>query len=1167
MASSPYFSGDNRTRKPFAKKKKSAQQTLVSAFFSKKKDAPPPIKSRSTSSEATEPTLKETSETSTTTTKTTTTTTIEQQSTNGSKRPRKQSNEAEISKKMRTESPNSKETSPQLPKEPLENKPHAPKQLSKPTRQTLELISSQRQEKFAYKTPRSTLGQPQNQQQEQEQEHESEEQIAFKKARHDMFYAKLHKPGAIEVIKRKGAVETTTQQDNEVAEDADLDDTLDIDNSHKDYLSKFANKSTNKKSTTKKKLTPMNQQYVDLKSQHKDIILFIEIGYKYYLFGEDAQIASKELKIFFKAGKLTLDENDPQDAKYPTYAYTTILSTTIERNIKRLVDKGYKVGIVKQIETAAQKAYGKNKSAPFERKLTQVYTKSTMVDFFDMSKPSAPSEDGKTGYLMAITEAPNPPDSHSDNQHIGIVAVQALTGEIIYDDFIDSSVMHSELETRLLHLQPSEILVVGEVNKTTKKLLKQLAVSKSLSFEPRIETVKQLDINSSDDYINGFYNKKAIECNDDKVDDLLGQKLDLVDTFPGLVRICLAALMSYLKDFGLDVVFDLTHNFSPFNTKTHMHLNGNTITSLELFQNQTNFKVQGSLFHLLDYTRTPFGKRKLKQWISKPLIDRKMIENRIEAVNELRNQNSAGVGIIISSLNSLCDLERCLINIYYKRVSPRNLYYFLNNLRRVSDVFKTNPDSFDLTSEYLKNIFTTLPLAYDIVTEFLAEIDSDNATKDQKTDFFIENKPIYEDVSEKRVELIMVKERIAQYLEDEKKKLKIKSLKYIAVAGTPYYLNVARSEASKVPENWQKYSQTSAAGRYRSPELNDMVQEFNFLNDTIKMMSRTLFDQFLDRINVHYSTFRNVIHAIGDLDCYVSLLSIATLPHFVRPKFVDYACCNINQGRHPMVEYSALNNDKYTYVANNTKMTYDHDRAVIITGPNMGGKSSYVRQVALICIMAQIGCYVPADSAKLGIVDAVFTRMGAYDNMQAGESTFQVELKECSDILASATNRSLVLLDEIGRGTGTMDGVAIAHAVLEYFINTVKCLTLFVTHYPSLAELEERYTGVSNYHMGFLEEPNPNVPGESKIIFLYTLVRGVAHNSYGLNVARLAEIPESIIASAKKMADHLKEEVTLRQDLCLSTDMARFICECKDTQKQKFSDDDWKVVYRLFSNV
>lgn len=1040
---------------------RTAQQKLVSAYFTKKPDAPKAASS--------EPALKRTL----------------------SSTPDPEDPESS-NKKQKTQ-----DSAEDAAKEPIKNVPHPPKTLSKPDPKTLQLLSSQRQKKFSY----SRLA--------NDEISLTQEQIEQKQTRHQEFYDKLHKPGSIEQIIRRSKPanmadpEANDEDPDETGDGADSQDAEDCEA----VLTKRGGKKAapKKKAPVKKpKLTPMNQQYVDLKKQHPDIILLVETGYKHKVFGMDAKIVSQELGIFLKAGKLTLDENDPQDAKYLDYAYTTFLSTRLNINIERLVEKGHKVGVVEQMETAAIKAHGKNKSAPFERKLTHVYTKGTMLDLFETRHQQGRFDNQKAGYLMAITQGTSSSSSApTDNEHIGIVAVQASTGDIMYDDFVDSSVMHTELETRLLHIQPSEILIVGDINDTTKKLLKQLAVSKALSSEPRIEKVKKLAPDAATNFVASFYNKKAHEDAEktNTIDnDMLGQKLDMIDTLSDNVRICLAALMTYLKEFGLDVVFDLTNNFSAFSSQTHMHLNGNTIMSLELFQNLTNFKAEGSLFHVLDYTRTPFGQRQLRKWIARPLIDRTAIEARIEAVRELKAGFTNQLGNLIKMMTSISDLEKALISVYYHRTTRKQLYYFLTHMQCISKVIYEDETAFQFESKSLNTIFSVIPRVYERTVEFLAEISEKHAKENDKMEFFLDSDDgDYEEISEKREEAAQTEDRIQEYLLAQKRELKMTTLKYETVSGTPYYLSVGHREASKIPESWLKHSKTVKEGRYRSTELNELVKNLNYLHDTIAALSEELFHKFLDRINVHYDLFRSVIHALADLDCYLSLAAIAAQKNYVCPEFVDYSCCNIKQGRHPVVEQGMLSRGGYSYVPNDTDMAYDHNRALIVTGPNMGGKSSYVRQIALTCIMAQIGSHVPAESATLSIVDAVYTRMGANDNIMAGESTFQVELKECSDILRSATSRSLVLLDEIGRGTGTMDGVAIAHAVLETFIRDICALTLFVTHYPLLARLADKYGGgiVGNYHMGFLEEPNDKVPGESKVVFLYNLVKGVAHNSYG----------------------------------------------------------------------
>lgn len=402
-----------------------------------------------------------------------------------------------------------------------------------------------------------------------------------------------------------------------------------------------------------------------------------------------------------------------------------------------------------------------------------------------------------------------------------------------------------------------------------------------------------------------------------------------------------------------------------------------------------------------------------------------------------------------------------------------------------------------------------------------------------------------------------------------KKESQLSYLKYSSVAGVSYQIEVNKRDLKKVPHDWIKLSQTKMVSRFRSPEVIRLVQELDKCKEELDLACDEAFKDFLAQVvgNGNYERFRMIVQALAELDCLMSLAATSSQPHYVRAEYVDRPCLEITQGRHPMVEQVLLDG----YVANDSHLSADAERALIITGPNMGGKSSYVRQLALIAIMAQVGSYVPADRARLGTFDAVYTRMGAYDNIMSGESTFKVELKECADIMKNATERSLVILDEIGRGTGTMDGVAIAYAVLAHFIEDIKALTLFVTHYPSLAAFEHAFPGtVRNYHMGFIEsKPDDNddeaaATGNSEITFLYTLDPGIAHKSYGLNVARLAGIPDSILTSARVKSSELERLVA---DRGVPAFMAEMVRKALDPAEQPGTELTSEQVERLRASI
>lgn len=582
------------------------------------------------------------------------------------------------------------------------------------------LLAAQRKLKFNYRALDGQVNPFANQEQPTQNEQKAKTEL------HAKFLAKLGKPGSIEAIKRgryeSGRLAEEGQDDDEVDQaDHDSDDE---ESSLLGNLKKKLSRKTTAAKPAKKKLTPLEQQYVDLKRANPNVLLVVEVGYKYRFFGEDARIASKELSMFLVPGRMSIEEGDPRDAMYSKFASMSFPVQRIKVHVKRLVDRGYKVGVVKQMETAALKAAGDNRNAPFERKLTHLYTKGTYIEDFEGSGSGGQFAD-KNGaqYLLAICE-----EGAANGTNIGIVAVETSTGDVIYDSFADT-VMLTELETRLLHIQPCEILLVGEISSSTRKLLLQLSKSQVLNTEPRIEVAERLSATDASTFLGDFYLGSIS-------DDRTAQKLDFISAFSDSVKACLASLVTYLTSFKLEHVFDLTKNFTPFSSKAHMFLNGNTITSLEIFQNQTDYKTKGSLFWVMDHTRTPFGQRLLKKWIANPLLDREAIELRVAAVTELRTGFNEPIQKILNVMRSLPDLEKGLIRIYFERCSRKDVFYVLQNLKNIGTCFSPGHD-FGFESEILNNLFEQLSACADTTQQFLSEISKEAALKNDKAEFFV----------------------------------------------------------------------------------------------------------------------------------------------------------------------------------------------------------------------------------------------------------------------------------------------------------------------------------------------------------------------------------------------------------------------------------------------
>ena len=956
----------------------------------------------------------------------------------------------------------------------------------------------------------------------EENEEEDEETRKRKAKLHEKFVKRLGRPDSIAEIKRRNWVLNEESAGTE-AEDDDAED------SGADAAPKPAAKGKSGASTRKgaSKLTPMEKQYLDIKRKHLDTILIVEVGYKFKFFGEDARVAAKELSIVCIPGKYRFDEH-PSEAHLDRFASASVPVHRLHVHVKRLVGAGHKVGVVRQLETAALKAVGDNRNAPFTRKLTNLYTKGTYIDDIEgLEAPiGAPSGGAPaTGYLVCITEQNSKGWGTDEKVRVGLIAVQPATGDVIHDDFEDGF-MRSEIETRLLHIAPCEILIVGDLSKATEKLVQHLSGSKTNVFgdKVRVERVEKPKTMAAQAYshVSNFYagKMKAENANqDENANKLLENVLKLAEC----VTICLSAMIAHLSEYGLEHVFDLTKYFQSFSARSHMLLNGTSLTSLEIYQNQTDHTAKGSLFWTLDRTRTRFGQRLLRKWVGRPPLMTSALDERVAAVEELKDgQPSVRVDKITHLLSQIkIDLEKSLIRIYYGKCTRPELLTVLQTMQRIAMEFVSakEPSDAGFQSSIINNAIAVLPTIADDVVSYLDQMNPEAAKADDKYNFFREEMES-EDIMEQKMGIASVEQELDAHRAVAAEKVKKKRVEYVTVAGIEYLIEVENTQLKNVPASWAKISGTKKVSRFHTPEVVRLIRERDQHKEALAAACDVAYSRLLAEISSKYQSLRDSVQALATLDCLLSLATIANQPGYVKPEYTSETCISVEQGRHPMVEQLLLD----AYVPNDTELASDGTRALLITGPNMGGKSSYVRQVALIAIMGQIGSYVPAESARLGMLDAVFTRMGAFDNMMAGESTFMVELSETSDILKQATPKSLVILDELGRGTSTHDGVAIAQAVLDHMVRDKKSLTLFITHYQNLSSLAKGFEKgeLKNVHMKFTETGDAG----QGVTFLYEVGEGVAHRSYGLNVARLANVPESVLEVAAVKSKELEYDVS-----------------------------------------
>jgi DNA mismatch repair protein MSH3 len=792
------------------------------------------------------------------------------------------------------------------------------------------------------------------------------------------------------------------------------------------------------------------------------------------------------------------------------------------------VAAGHKVGVVRQIETAALKKAGDNRNTPFVRKLTNVYTKGTYIDEvgeLDQQAEGAPAG----GYLLCITETTAKGSGTDEKVDVGILAVQPATGDIIYDNFEDGF-MRSEIETRLLHISPCEFLIVGELTRGTDKLVQHLSGSSTNVFgdRSRVERVPKPQTMAAEAYshVTQFY---ADKLKDASQNEAAGALLDRVLKLPEPVTICLSAMINHLDEYGLEHIFDLTKYFQSFTTRSHMLINGTTLESLEVYRNSTDHAERGSLFWSLDKTLTRFGQRLLRKWVGRPLLDQQRLEERLAAVQELVDKQSTAP---IDDLEKLLattktDLERSLIRIYYGKCTRPELLSVLQTLQKVAAHYSTikSPSDNPFTSPLLTCSIGALPQILATVVSYLERINLDAARKDDKYGFFREEYQT-EDIQDHQMGIAHVEHELGQHLEVAATKLKKKKVDYVTVAGIEFLIEVPNSDIKNVPASWSKISGTKKVSRFHTPEVMRMISERDQHREALAAACDKAFKDLLAEISCEYQPLRDAVLALASLDCLLSLSKVAAQPGYNRPTFLPPSSeptIAITQGRHPIAEHTI----ETGYIPFSTTLAHPSPLAHLITGPNMGGKSSYVRALALIVLLAQIGSFVPADAISLTLCDAIHTRTGARDNLFAGESTFMVEVSETAKILRSATPRSLVILDELGRGTSTHDGAAIAQAVLDYVATETRCLTLFITHYQNLARVVDGLPGVTNLHMRFKADKGPD--GDEEITFLYEVGEGVAHRSYGLNVARLAQIPKKVIDVAANKSAELEMKMRMRR--------------------------------------
>lgn len=804
-------------------------------------------------------------------------------------------------------------------------------------------------------------------------------------------------------------------------------------------------------------LTPMMKQYMETKSQYQDCILFYRLGDFYEMFFEDALTASRELEITLTGKNCGQEEKAPM-CGVPYHA--------VEGYLNRLVAKGYKVAICEQVEDP------KTTKGIVKREVVRIVTPGTNLD-------TQALDETKNNYIMCIVYIAD---------RYGVSVADISTGDYFVTEIPDSAKLLDEI----YRFSPSEIIC--------NEAFYMSGVDMDGMKDRLGITIYSLESWYFDDEV---CRKKLLEHFE--VSSFAG--LGLADYDCGIISA--GALLQYLLETQKNSLSNLTH-ITPYAAGKFMMIDSSTRRNLELCETLREKQKRGSLLWVLDKTKTAMGARTLRKYVEQPLIDKTEIIRRLDAVQELKEQ-AISREEIREYLSPVYDLERLITKIAYGSANPRDLTAFRSSLEMLPALLYILQE---MKAELLKDLAVDLDPLEDLCILVKKAIREDPPIAMKEGNII--NDGYNEEVDKLRRAKSDGKDWLAKLENDEREKTGIKNLKikYNKVFG--YYLEVTNSYKEMVPEYYTRKQTLANAERYITPELKELEDMILGAEDKLYALEYELYSEVRDLIASQIERIQKTAKAVAALDAFASLALVAERNNYVRPKINEKGVIDIKEGRHPVVERMIPNE---MFISNDTYLDDKKHRISIITGPNMAGKSTYMRQTALIALMAQIGSFVPAKSANIGLSDRIFTRVGASDDLASGQSTFMVEMTEVANILRNATSKSLLILDEIGRGTSTFDGLSIAWAMIEYISDSrlLGAKTLFATHYHELTELEGKIDNVNNYCIAVKEKGDD-------IVFLRKIVKGGADKSYGIQVAKLAGVPELVIGRAKEIVEELSDE-------------------------------------------
>ena len=849
-------------------------------------------------------------------------------------------------------------------------------------------------------------------------------------------------------------------------------------------------------------MTPMMQQYCKTKEEYKDCILFYRLGDFYEMFFEDALTASRELEITLTGKDCGMEERAPM-CGIPYHAY--------ENYMNRLVEKGYKVAICEQVEDP------KTAKGIVKREVIRIVTPGTNMSANSLNET-------KNNYLMSIYRG----------ERYGISFADITTGDF-YTTEVDR---FAKVMDEIAKFAPVEILINEAVTEEED--------GEHMARLDQLHDKEHTMVSVMEDWYYESEMDERLIKEQFHVMNLEGLGLkDLPDA-----SCSVGCLIYYLKDTQKGCVDHINH-ISTYHVEDYVVLDSASRRNLELCETMRDKNKRGSLLWVLDKTKTAMGARTLRAMVEQPCIRKDRIEERLDAV-EAFNDSMITRDELREYLSAVYDLERLMTRITLKSANPRDLIAFKNSIGIL-------PHVKSILKEFNTGLLAQYESELDELKDLYAMIDA--AIIEEPPILIKEGGMIKDGYNATVDELKHAKSDGKQWLLDleskEREATGIKNLKIKFNKVFGYYFDVTNSFKDQVPDYFIRKQTLANSERYSTDELEDIAGKILGAEDRLYGLEYDLFCELRDNLALEVKRVQKTAKIIADLDALASLAYVAEKNHFVRPAMNEEGRIHIVEGRHPVVE-KVLDND--SFITNDTYLDNELNRVSIITGPNMAGKSTYMRQVALIVLMAQIGSFVPAKSADIGIVDRIFTRVGASDDLASGQSTFMVEMSEVANILRNATANSLLILDEIGRGTSTFDGLSIAWAVVEYISSKdlLGAKTLFATHYHELTELEGKLEGVNNYCISVKEAGDD-------IVFLRKIIKGGADKSYGIQVAKLAGVPEVVLARAKEIAAELSEHditVTAAADI-----MPKLLEETHSRLKGKSRSKDTDGQLSLFGNA